>query len=328
LNRITSLCIGLLFVLCALTSAWAQDDTVHVVKKGDTLWEITKDYLANPWRWPVVWANNQDITNPHLIFPGDRVVISTRGGKTTITIIPAKSGEPAAYTPQAAAGVKDKSFVVSSQYSTYIYSPSPMTGSGIVGHKVEQCELIAREEGILIKSKSGLVPGRFVTIVTKITEAKDKDEIRGHLYKAVGFAKVESAQGNLFKATVVDSSQEIRVGDLIFDDVKAIEPLKVKLYEPSIKEGGRVIDLFGGTVNGSAYLDLIFLNVGKQDGVDTGAIVSLYKELTVEADGEKDTIRDYRGNALVLQALDNTCLALVTESLVPIKRDFVILGSQ
>jgi len=327
LKKTASLIIGLLLLSFAATSLWAQD-TVHVVKKGDTLWDITRGYLSNPWKWPVVWANNQDITNPHLIFPGDRVVISTRGGKTTITVIPAKSGDPVAYSPQAAAGVKDKTFVVSRQYSTYIYSPSPMTGSGIVGHKVEQGELISREEGILIKSKSGLVPGRYVTIVTKITEAKDNGEIKGYLYKAIGFAKVEQSQGNLYQATVVDSSQEIRVGDLIFDDVKAIEPMTVNLYVPSLKEDGKVIDLYGGTVHGSSYLDLIFLSVGKQDGVDAGAIVSIYKELTVEGYGEKDTIRDYQGNALVLQALDNSCLALVTESLVPIKRDLTIAGAK
>jgi hypothetical protein len=325
LKKLAALIIGLLLIFSAASSLWAQD-TVHVVKKGDTLWDITRHYLSNPWKWPVIWSNNQDITNPHLIFPGDRVVISTKAGKTTITIIPAKGGQPAEYTPAGAADVKDKTFMISPQYSAYIFSPNALTGSGTVAKKAEQGVLITRNEGIVIKSKSGLAIGKIVTIVTKVTEAKDKDVVKGYLYKAIGFAKVEHAQGSLYKATVLDSSQEIHLGDLIFDDVKAIEPMKVKLYEPSLKGSGRVMDLYGGTVHGSSYLDLIFLNVGKNDGVDQGAVVSLYKELTVE--GEPDTLRDYRGNALVLQALDNSSLALVTESLVPIQRDFVVLGAQ
>ncbi len=325
LKKTASLIIGLLLLSFAATSLWAQD-TVHVVKKGDTLWDITRHYLANPWKWPVVWSNNEDITNPHLIYPGDRVIISTNGGKTTITIVPAKGGEASVYTPAGAAGVKSKTFMLSPQYSSYVYSPTPLTGSGTVAAKVEQGELAAREEGILITSSGGLATGRYVSIMTKITEARDKDEIRGYLYKTVGIARVDKSQGNLYKATVVDSSQEIRKGDLAFVDARPVAPVKINLYEPSLKESGRVMDLSGEVVRGSTYLDIIFLNLGKRDGVGQGALVSVYKELSVE--GEKDTIQDYRGNALVIQALDDSCLALVTESLVPIQRDFVVLGAQ
>ena len=45
----------------------------HVVKKGDTLWGICDSYFRDPWRWPKVWAQNPDITNPHWIFPGQAI---------------------------------------------------------------------------------------------------------------------------------------------------------------------------------------------------------------------------------------------------------------
>jgi LysM domain len=45
----------------------------HVVKKGDTLWGICDSYFHDPWRWPKVWAQNPDITNPHWIFPGQTI---------------------------------------------------------------------------------------------------------------------------------------------------------------------------------------------------------------------------------------------------------------
>jgi len=165
-----------------------------------------------------------------------------------------------------------------------------------------------------------------VTIVSKITDVKENGETKGYLYKAIGLAKVIDSKGSLYNATVADSSQEIRAGDIILDDLKAIAPMQVKLYEPSIKEGGRVMDLFGGVVQGSSYLDLIFLNMGKSDGVDKGAVVSIYKEAKVE--GETDVIRAYQGNALVIQAQDNSSMALVTESIGPIQRDMIILGGK
>lgn len=324
MKKTASLIIGLLFIFCTMTSLRAED-IVHVVKKGDTLWDITKHYAANPWKWPIVWANNDDITNPHLIFPGDQVIISRSGGKTTITIIPAgKAGaQPAVFTTSQIAAVKDKSIVVSQQYSTYFYSPNELTGSGSVVGKVDIGELAARNESVLIKSKSGLAKGKGITIVSKVSDVTNKDAVVGYLYKAVAIAQVSDSSGAVYKADVAYSNQEIKPGDVIFDDLKPIQPLKLTMFEPAIKDPGRVIDLYGG-VSGSSYLDLVFVNLGKNDGVDKGALLSLYSETKVEE--ENTSLREYAGMCLVLQSLDTSCIALVTESKVPIKRDFVADG--
>ena len=36
----------------------------HVVVKGDTLWDISTDYLYDPFQWPRLWNVNRDIENP------------------------------------------------------------------------------------------------------------------------------------------------------------------------------------------------------------------------------------------------------------------------
>ncbi len=45
----------------------------HTVRKGDTLWSLCGSYLRNPWLWPKIWSFNPSITNPHWIYPGDRI---------------------------------------------------------------------------------------------------------------------------------------------------------------------------------------------------------------------------------------------------------------
>ena len=52
---------------------------LHVVRSGDTLWDICFYYFNDPWQWPKIWSYNPQITNPHWIYPGDLVRLLPRG---------------------------------------------------------------------------------------------------------------------------------------------------------------------------------------------------------------------------------------------------------
>lgn len=50
-------------------------DGVYTVAPGDTLWDLSQQFLNNPWYWPKIWADNPYVDNPHWIYPGNQLRI-------------------------------------------------------------------------------------------------------------------------------------------------------------------------------------------------------------------------------------------------------------
>ena len=58
----------------------------YEVEKGDTLWDISATFLREPWMWPEIRHANQQIANPHLIYPGDLISLVYIDGKPRLQI--------------------------------------------------------------------------------------------------------------------------------------------------------------------------------------------------------------------------------------------------
>ncbi|MFM2065256.1 MAG: hypothetical protein RLZZ584_165 [Pseudomonadota bacterium] len=57
----------------------------YTVKSGDTLWDISKIFLRSPWRWPELWGMNiEQVSNPHLIYPGQMLVLLRGDGRARL----------------------------------------------------------------------------------------------------------------------------------------------------------------------------------------------------------------------------------------------------
>ncbi len=82
--------------LCVLLAEPVRADEVqlkpdhperYIVQKGDTLWDIANRFLKSPWLWARVWKINDQIKNPHLIYPGDAIMLRYVDGKPELTVL-------------------------------------------------------------------------------------------------------------------------------------------------------------------------------------------------------------------------------------------------
>ncbi|MDQ6994095.1 MAG: LysM peptidoglycan-binding domain-containing protein, partial [Mariprofundaceae bacterium] len=57
----------------------------YIVKKGDTLWDIANYFFKKPQKWLNVWEQNLYITNPDLIYPGNKIWFKPQNPKVNQT---------------------------------------------------------------------------------------------------------------------------------------------------------------------------------------------------------------------------------------------------
>ncbi|ERP32118.1 LysM peptidoglycan-binding domain-containing protein [Chitinivibrio alkaliphilus] len=70
-----------LFTVCALTAY------EYRIEPFDNLWNLSKQYYGDGFRWEKIWEHNPYIQNPHLIYPNDIVYIPGVGHVQNGTVI-------------------------------------------------------------------------------------------------------------------------------------------------------------------------------------------------------------------------------------------------
>ncbi len=129
---------------------------LHTVRPGDTLFDIARRYLGNPFRWPELFrANSSQIANANLIFPGQKLHVGADGRPTFSPDMGAVAGPDTAATPTRAVPLGRS---IAGQ-SMSVLENSTLTGRTL-RPTVRQGEMAAAP--FLIPSRSRLTGGELV----------------------------------------------------------------------------------------------------------------------------------------------------------------------
>ncbi|GBU15730.1 hypothetical protein AwPolaro_11080 [Polaromonas sp.] len=291
----------------------------YTVKRGDTLWAISSIYLNKPWRWPELWGmNQQEISNPHRIYPGQQLHLDKTNGRATLRSSLNPNDGPPTDTIKISPRTRSESMTDS---SIPTLSPSSIEPFLIESMIVDEAtfavapRIVAAQEGRMLLSRSDRAyargeysgatvigtplstePGKPLDyrVFRNATPLKDPttQAILGYEAQYVGKAKLihgESSRTTEDK----DGQPEIELIPATIDIVATKEEIRVgdrliaepprellsySPHAPTQPTSGQVVSVYGESVKFAAENHIVSINLGTADGMDRGTVLAILKD--------------------------------------------------
>ncbi len=299
----------------------------YVVVKGDTLWDISAKFLKSPWKWPDIWAANQYIENPHLIYPGDVLVLVYRDGAPQLIL---ERNQVVKLSPSIREGEVDNAIPALAldvirpflSNNTILTNEHDVMGSPYV---------VAGSEGRIISGAGDIVfaKGRFddscrFNIYRKGQVFVDPEttEVLGYEMLYIGTANRTAFQGEIATLAVIKTAEEIRLGDHVLPNAEAEIIASYYPKSPASVVNGRILAVEDGVTQIGLH-SIVIINKGTREGIALGDVLAVQRQGNTVKDPythELIQLPPVRGGiVMIVKTFDKLSYGLVMESTQPLE---------
>ncbi|CBL47347.1 Uncharacterized protein containing LysM domain [gamma proteobacterium HdN1] len=302
----------------------------YVVKRGDTLWDISGKFLQKPWHWPELWQANPQIANPHLIYPGDELTLVYVDGQPRLRI----GRGAAAGTVKLSPKVR-----VTALESPIPAIPLDAISSFLVGNRVISPEeaksapyVLAGDEKHIIMGVGDLIyargdwanPTKVYGVYREGVDFVDPEtkEYLGFGVVDLGSARFEDAEAGVARMRLLTTTQDVRTNDRLLqsEERKLDSTFYPRSPEQQIK--GHIIHAFSGVRNASQY-DVIVINRGERERLRVGDVLAIKGLGETVKDGLRGDLvklpNERRGTVILFRTFEKVSYGLILRALSPIR---------
>lgn len=258
----------------------------YIVKDSDTLWDIAEQFLQDPERWPEIWQPDPYLDNSDLIYPSDILQVNTvggsprillqRGNRETVNLEPEiREVSLSSSIPAIALEAIENSFTRNRIVTQELYDQAPYIVSNLGDNLA-----IGTGDEVYARGKSWPAGTTSFEIYREGRSYVDEsgDVLLGLELEYLGFTTISNNESlGLRKMLINNSSKEIRVGDRLLVREESRIDATIFPTEPSEDLDGSIIS-FQGAETMASQLDTVVIDLGKNDNLVIGDVLSIQQE--------------------------------------------------
>ncbi len=311
----------------------------YIVQPGDTLWDIAQTFTGDPQYWPKLWSFNTEITNPHWIYPGNRIIFQQgtlveppQVGLETPIERDGYQVQAITYEDRQAECGPDVRFEAPRQAEQY-NAPGFLARKDDVEtygklHKA-RTERTFFADGTLVYVKMddpdafecGDVVSFYRIIKKKIRHPAQRRNKMGDLYRVLAEGTVVHSYEDIVSVRLRNSWSEVERSDLVGPTVPVM--VEVEVDTPKGDLEGVIVTRLTLEAKLAGTREVVFLDQGREDGVRVGDSVYIYEQRDPWADGaeeDEELPPSVIGRVVVVRVDEEHSTGVIVDADRPIKQ--------
>ena len=313
----------------------------HTVRPGDTLWGISGLFLKSAWRWPELWGMNlAEIRNPHLIYPGQTLVLEKVDGRARLRLAGNNGGAPTntvRLSPRVRSELLDNGAIAAIPLNLIgpflteaaVFNANELDTAPRVVATQEGRVMVSRGETAYVRGELGGARDfrlfrQLVPLVDPLTQ-----EVLGYEGRFVGTAEVTrpADTGGVAIVPATFRVTSTRLEAIVGDRLSPVPQQELVAYVPRAPANpidGRIVSIYGDGLR-AGQNQVVSINKGQRDGMERGHVLALWRTGQGAVDttsGGKTLIKlpdERHGLLFVFRVFDRVSYALILNVQDPVR---------